>query len=205
MDPTTPTIELWFDFASNYSYLAVMRIEALADAAGVRVEWKPFLLGPIFRSFGWSDSPFVLQKEKGEYTWKDMARQCAKYGIPWRMPSRFPRLSVLPARVMLAAGDAPWATPFAKRMMLANFRDDREIGEREPNERALLDLGLPAAEILERAGSEAVKSALREQTEVARRRRVFGAPTFFVRGEMYWGNDRLEDALGDARAGRPPR
>jgi 2-hydroxychromene-2-carboxylate isomerase len=123
------------------------------------------------------------------------------------MPSRFPRASVLPLRIMLVAGEAAWAAAFAKAIMLANFRDDRDIGARDENERALLDLGLPATEVLERATAEATKAALRAQTEAARLRRVFGAPTFFVRGEMYWGNDRLEDALQaaqDARLSPPP-
>src|SRR5262245_52395838 len=62
-------IELWFEFGSNYSYLSVMRIEEAASAHGVRVVWRPFLLGPIFKSFGWETSPFVAQKEKGAYVW----------------------------------------------------------------------------------------------------------------------------------------
>ena len=69
-----PQIEFWFEFGRNYSYLSVMRIEDLASKYGVRVSWQPFLLGPIFQSFGWNNSPFVLQKEKGEYVWKDMTR-----------------------------------------------------------------------------------------------------------------------------------
>jgi 2-hydroxychromene-2-carboxylate isomerase len=80
-------IEFWFEFGSTYSYLSVMRIEDLAARCGIRVNWQPFLLGPIFQSFGWNTSPFVVQKEKGEYVQKDMARQCRKYGIPWKMPT----------------------------------------------------------------------------------------------------------------------
>lgn len=81
------TIEFWFDLGSNYSYLTAMRIEDLAGSLGVDVVWKPFLLGPIFQSFGWDSSPFVLQKQKGEYTWKDMERQAHKHGIAWNKPS----------------------------------------------------------------------------------------------------------------------
>src|ERR1700761_7159307 len=74
-----PPIEFWFEFGSNYSYLSAMRIESAAAARGVRVLWKPFLLGPIFKQLGWDTSPFVLQKEKGAYAFKDMERQCRKY------------------------------------------------------------------------------------------------------------------------------
>ena len=91
-----PSIEFWFEFGSNYSYLSAMRIEEAAAQCGVVVRWRPFLLGPIFQSFGWSSSPFVLQKAKGAYVWKDMERQCDKYGIPWQMPSVFPRPATLP-------------------------------------------------------------------------------------------------------------
>ncbi|MDM5181206.1 DsbA family protein, partial [Massilia sp. DJPM01] len=78
MPDNDPQLAFWFDFGSNYSYLSTMRIEALAAAQGVRVLWKPFLLGPVFKSFGWNTSPFVLQKEKGAYVWRDMQRQCDK-------------------------------------------------------------------------------------------------------------------------------
>lgn len=199
-DVAAPVIDFWFEFGSNYSYLSVMRIEALAEAYGVRIRWQPFLLGPIFQSFGWSTSPFVLQKEKGEYVWKDMARQCRKYGIPWRVPTQFPRLGVLPLRVVLAGASQPWIGAFAKRVMLLNFSLDRDINSRENIASILTDLEQPAEELLGKAQSEPIKALLRQQTEMAKARKIFGAPTFFANGEMYWGNDRLEDALESARA-----
>jgi 2-hydroxychromene-2-carboxylate isomerase len=188
-------IEFWFEFGSNYSYLSVMRIEELAAKYGVRVNWQPFLLGPIFQSFGWNDSPFVLQKQKGEYVWKDMARQCKKYGIPWKIPTQFPRLGVLPLRVMLVGSGQAWIGEFAKRVMLLNFYLDRDINSQNEIANILTDLGQPIAEVLAHAQSDPIKNRLREQTQTAKDRKVFGAPTFFVRGEMFWGNDRLEDAL----------
>lgn len=188
-------IEFWFDFGSTYSYLSVMRIEDLATKYDVQVSWQPFLLGPIFQSFGWNNSPFVLQKEKGDYAWKDMARQCEKYGIPWKMPTQFPRLGVLPLRVMLVGRGQAWIGEFAKLVMRLNFYLDRDINSPYEIGSILIDLGQPAAEILAQAQSDPVKSRLREQTQTARDRKVFGAPTFFVLGEMFWGNDRLDDAL----------
>jgi 2-hydroxychromene-2-carboxylate isomerase len=188
-------IEFWLDFGSNYSYLSVMRIEDLAKKYNVEVSWQPFLLGPIFQSFGWNSSPFVLQKEKGEYMQKDMLRQCKKYGLPWKMPTQFPRLGVLPLRVMLVGAGRPWIGEFAKRVMLLNFHLDREINSKDEIGKILTDLGLPSAEIVSQAQSDAIKNRLREQTDTAKARKIFGAPTFFVRGEMFWGNDRLEDAF----------
>ncbi|APR96388.1 DSBA oxidoreductase [Pandoraea thiooxydans] len=190
-----PTLEFWFEFGSNYSYLSVMRIGDLARQRGVTVAWKPFLLGPIFQGFGWNSSPFVLQKEKGIYVWRDMARQCAKYGLPWKQPSQFPRRSVLPVRVALLGAETPWIEAYSQRMMQRNFVEDRDIDAPEAVSEVLADLGLPAQDLLRAAQAEGNKQRLREQTDEARRRGIFGAPTFFVGSEMFWGNDRLDDAL----------
>ncbi len=188
-------IEFWFEFASNYSYLSVMRIEAAARRHGVRIAWKPFLLGPIFRALGFETSPFLLQKEKGAHMWQDMARQCHKYGLRWTKPTGFPRLSVLPARVALRGADEPWIGAFCRQVMELNFVHDEDINNAEQLAAILTKLDLPATDILEQAQTNAAKTKLREQTDEARRRGIFGAPTFFVGSEMFWGNDRLDDAL----------
>jgi len=197
---TGTNVEFWFEFASTYSYLSVMRIDGLTRASGLRIAWRPFLLGPIFRSFGWSTSPFLLQKEKGAYMWTDMERQCRKYGLPWRRPTEFPRRSVLPARVALLGVDQPWLLPFAQQVMLANFANDQDIASESVVRDVLERLGLPAEELLRAAQVDSNKARLRTATEEAQRRGVFGAPTFFVGEEMFWGNDRLEDALACAHA-----
>ena len=199
MRAAVPTVELWFDLASNYSYLTLMRIDALAERAGVSVRWEPFLLGPIFKELGWETSPFVLQKEKGAYVWKDMERQAAKYGLPWKKPARFPQNTVLPVRVALSGRDEPWVRPFCRALSRANFAEDQDISTVEAVTGTLESLGLPAAAILARAHSPEEKPRLRAQVQRAQSLGIFGAPTFFVDGEMYWGNDRLEDALQAAR------
>ena len=191
-------IEFWFEFGSNYSYLSVMRIEAAAARHDVKIAWKPFLLGPIFKSFGWDSSPFVLQKQKGEYVWKDMARQCRKYGLPWTRPTVFPRRALLPMRVSLIGAGQPWMGEYCRKIMLLNFAEDRDIDSLEAVGEVLLQLGLPAAAIINDAQAEQNKLRLREQTETAGSKGIFGAPTFFVGGEMFWGNDRLDDALAFA-------
>lgn len=188
-------LELWFEFGSTYSYLTVMRIEHLANSCGVRIAWRPFLLGPIFKDLGWQGSPFLEQKEKLAYMWRDLERQCMKYGLQWKRPTVFPRVVVLPLRVALAFANAPWIGDFCRVVMLQNFAQDRDIGTVESVERALNALGLPAADIMVQAQSEDNKLALRRQTERARALGIFGGPTFFVGNEMFWGNDRLEDAL----------
>lgn len=196
----TPSLEFWFEFGSNYSYLSVMRIEAAAARRQVAVHWKPFLLGPIFKSFGWDTSPFVLQEAKGRYVWQDMVRQCRKYGLPWTRPGRFPRSALHPSRVAVAFADAVWIGEFCRRVMLMNFAEDRDIDTPEAVAEVLLAMGLPARTILDEAASPAMKPRLRLQTEEAKARGIFGAPTFFVGEAMYWGNDRLDDAIEDAAA-----
>jgi 2-hydroxychromene-2-carboxylate isomerase len=197
-------MELWFDLASNYSYLTLMRIDPLAEQAGVSVRWEPFLLGPVFEAFGWKSSPFVLQKEKGAYVWKDMERQAAKYGLPWRKPARFPQNTVLPMRVALLGRDEGWMRPFCRAMARANFAEDRDVSRADTVLEVLGSLALPAAAILARAQSPEERPKLRAQVQRAQALGIFGAPTFLVDGEMYWGNDRLEDAIEAARGGAPP-
>jgi 2-hydroxychromene-2-carboxylate isomerase len=190
-------LEFWFDFASNYSYLSVMRIRQLAPDG---VAWRPFLLGPIFKEAGWDNSPFVLQKNKGDYVWQDMPRQCAKYGLPWRQPSAFPRNSLLAARIGVLCEDQPWMLDFCERVMLANFAEDRDIGSADCMSEILSALGQDADAILRSATSDDNKARLRARTEDAKARRIFGAPTFLLGDAMYWGNDRLDDALAASSA-----
>ena len=198
----SPIIEFWSEFASTYSYLSVMRIEHEARQHGVAVIWQPFLLGPIFRALGMENSPFVLQKDKGAYVWRDMARQCRKYGLRWTQPTAFPRPGVLPLRIALLGVDQPWIGSFCRRVMELNFVHDQDINRPDAMASILTDLGLPAAELLRQAAqSEPVKSQLRQQTDEARQRGIFGAPTFFVGSEIFWGNDRLDDALSLASRG----
>jgi 2-hydroxychromene-2-carboxylate isomerase len=191
----TPKIEIWFEFGSSYSYLSVMRIESEAQRRGVRIAWKPFLLGPVFQSVGFKENPLVEQKEKRAYVLRDMARQCRKYGLPWVDPNPFPRLGLYALRIALLGAGEPWIAAFCRRVMERNYGRGEDINQAESLAPILTELGLPASEILDQARAESTKILLREQTEEARARGIFGAPTFFVGTEMFWGNDRLDDAL----------
>jgi 2-hydroxychromene-2-carboxylate isomerase len=190
-----PTLEFWFEFASTYSYPAAARIEDVARQAGVAVAWRPFLLGPIFGRQGWNDSPFNIYPVKGRYMWRDLERICVRLGVPFRHPSQFPRNGLLAARVACDNAAEPWLPAFVRGVYRANFAEDRDIAERATVADVLTALGLPAAEVLERAQGAPAKERLREQTDEAIRRGVFGAPTFIVGDELFWGNDRLEDAV----------
>lgn len=198
----TKQIDFWFDFASTYSYLSASRIEPLAAAQGVTVNWRPFLLGPVFTAMGWNDSPFNIYPSKGRYMWRDMERLCKLYDIPLRKPSKFPRNGLRPARIICAHPNAPWLADFARAVFGAGFAQDRDIGERDVVARLLTDLGLDAERLIAEGESPEGKDLLRRQTEAAFTLDIFGAPTFIADGEMFWGNDRMEQALAWA-AGLP--
>ena len=185
-----PALQLWFEFASTYSYPAVQRIEALADGPGVGVEWKPFLLGPVFKNQGWNDSPFNLYPAKGRYMWRDLERLCAKYGLPFRRPSVFPRSSLLAARVACTAAAEPWCGDFVRAVFHANFADDRDIASVE----TVTAIRRPGRALVEAAAAPETKARLRA-AERAIALGIFGAPTAVVGDELFWGNDRLEDAV----------
>src|ERR1700758_577224 len=146
----TKEIEFWFDFASPYSHLSAQRIEGL----GATIRWRPFLLGPIFKNFGWDTSPFLLQKEKGAHMWVDMDRQCRKYGIGWTRPAVFPRNGVLASRVGLLLERSGRAGPFCREVFLRNFVQDRDIGDPAIVAEALAAAGESARIIEEATGEE---------------------------------------------------
>lgn len=188
-------IEFWFEFASTYSYPASMRIEALAASRGVRIAWRPFLLAPIFQQQGWNNSPFNIFPVKGQYMWRDMERICERASIPLRRPSVFPRNGLLAARVACANAEAAWLPSFVRSIYQANFAEDAEISDVDVVARCLSAVGQEAGAVLETAQTPDNKDKLKAQTAEAMERGIFGAPSFFVGRELFWGNDRIEEAL----------
>ena len=192
-------LEFWFDFASTYSYVAAMRIERLCAAAAVELVWRPFLLGPIFALQGWSDSHFNLNPRRGAYMWRDLERLTSKFDLPWRRPSQFPRSSTLAARVACHVAGEAWAGEYIRRIYRANFGEDREIGERAVVAQILGEFRPDADAILAEAEAPARRGLLRANTERAIELGIFGAPNCLVAGELFWGEEALDDALAWAR------
>jgi 2-hydroxychromene-2-carboxylate isomerase len=193
-------LEFWFEFASTYSYPAAARIEAAAQAAGVPLAWRPFLLGPIFRAHGWNDSPFNIYPTKGRYMWRDLERICNALELPLKRPSVFPRNGLLAARVACRFADETWCPSFVRAVYRANFADDRDISDPLVVSECLAAIGQDAPARLAEANTDASKQRLRAQNERALALGIFGAPTFAVGDELFWGNDRLESALAWWRA-----
>jgi 2-hydroxychromene-2-carboxylate isomerase len=190
-----PAVDFWYEFASAYSYPAAMRLEALAAARGVALNWRPFLLGPILAARGMADSPFNLDAAKGRYMWSDLQRVCARLRLPLRRPSLFPQNGLLAARAALALDDIS-RPQFSRAVYAAEFGDGAPIAERATIVAILEAMDLDAGEILKRAGSAPVKEKLRSETAVAEGLGIFGAPNLVTAdGEIFWGNDRLEEGI----------
>ena len=195
-------LQFWFEFASTYSYPAVMRIGKIAAARGVELEWRPFLLGPLFHAQqGMKDSPFNVVPVKGSYMWRDVERTCEKHGLPFKRPARFPQNGLVAARITLSLPQE--ARPnFVKAVYQASFVHDRDIADPQILHAAARRAGLDPLETLSAMTSEPVKEQLREETAIAAGLGIFGAPSFVTEdGELFWGNDRIEDALDWATRG----
>lgn len=198
----TRTLDFWFDFASTYSYLSAVRIEAVAGAHGVSVRWRPFLLGPIFHAQGWTTSPFNLYKAKGDYMVRDIQRIAGERGLTFQLPDPFPQNSLSAARVATAIGEQDRRAAFCKALYLAEFAHKKPIDDAAVLGACLSEAGVDAAATLHAARSDAVKLALRTETEEAQRRGIFGAPTFTTPdGDLFWGDDRLDMAARWAARG----
>jgi 2-hydroxychromene-2-carboxylate isomerase len=196
------SIDFWYEFASTYSYPTAIRIEQLAETEGVTVRWRPFLLGPIFQAFGWNDSPFNIYEAKGRYMWRDLARVCEADGLPLKLPPvRFPQNGLKAARLALVGEPAGWTPAFTRAVFAANYAEQKDISD-EATLGAILDgLGIDADSALAASNALGNKGALKAQTDEAQARGLFGAPSFTVGDELFWGNDRLEAALAWAKRG----
>src|SRR5215468_8423120 len=183
-----PTVDFWFEFASTYSYPAAMRISPLAEAAGVAVRWRPFMLGPIFRAQGWTTSPFNLFPAKGRNMWRDLERTCDTLGLPLVRPTIFPQNTLLAARIALVGLAEAWGEDYCRAIYRAEFGEGQEIEKNEAIAGVLASLGLNAGSVMDRAQSNDIKSQLRIHTEDAERLGVFGSPSFVTAdGELFWG------------------
>lgn len=199
-------IEFWYEFGSTYSYPAAMRVERLAEAAGVTVEWRPFLLGPLLHDQqGLNDSPFNAFPVKGDYMWRDLQRVCDQEGLALVHPSQFPRNGLLAARVAICGLDEGWTPAFSRAVYQANFVDDQDISKAEVLAPLIASVGAGPEAVLAAANTDPIKTRLKDHVRQARERGLFGAPSFITAdGELFWGNDRLETALDWAVRHRNP-
>lgn len=188
-------LEFWFDFGSTYSYPALMRLESLALENQLNIHWRPFLLGAIFNDQGLNDSPFNKIPDKGQYMWRDMERICEELEIPFQKPTVFPRNGLLAARIVSLYEYEAWVGDFIKLVFRENFECDSDISSIDIISECLSALGQDAKKTIDSANAQHSKDKLFEQTERAKQKKIFGAPTLMVGDEIFWGNDRLESAI----------
>jgi 2-hydroxychromene-2-carboxylate isomerase len=194
--------EFWYEFASTYSYPAALRVGALAEERGVSLAWRPFLLGPIFAAQGWGDSPFNIYPAKGAYMWRDLGRTCEAMGVPFKRPAPFPQPSLLAARLALALQGEERAD-FSRRVYMAEFGQGASIADRAVLASLLAECGVDPATTFERAESDANKTLLKAECARAAEIGIIGAPSIVGGdGEVFWGNDRLEQGLDWAARAR---
>jgi 2-hydroxychromene-2-carboxylate isomerase len=176
-----------------------MRVEEIAWSHGRALQWRPFLLGAIFKQQGWNDSPFNIYPIKGRYMWRDLERLCAGLRLPFRKPSQFPRNGLLAARMACVSEKNEWLPEFVRKVFAANFAQDLDIAEPTVLLDCLNGLAKEPTVVLAAASGNQAKSRLHRNTTRAIELGIFGAPTFVVGNELFWGNDRLEAALAWSR------
>lgn len=189
---TNPTpIEFWFDFSSPYSYLASEKIDDLAARFKRRVQWRPMMLGAAFKATG--SQPLLSVPLKGEYSRHDLERSARYLNVPYRLPSRFPAITLTAARAYywLHSQDCEQARRFAQAVFRAYWVHDRDIEQIEVVAALAMSLNIDATALTNAVQQQEWKDKLRFETEGVVARGMFGAPFFFIDNEPFWGVDRL--------------
>lgn len=191
MSPSGRRVELWYDVVCPYAYLASTQIDRVAEEAGAAVDWRPFLLGGVLQAVGTSDDAMrQMSRPRLHHNWLDMHRWAEWFDVPLEMPAAHPRRTVLAMRTVLAAGEQG-RVAVSRALFDAYWARGEDVADADVVARALDRGGLDGSSLVRRASDPAIKQELRDRTDEAIRRGVFGAPTMFVGDRMFWGQDRL--------------
>lgn len=192
-------IEFFFDVGSPTSYLAYTQLPKLGRETKSRIAFRPMLLGAVFQATG-NASPMMVPA-KGRYMLEDITRAAKKFNVPFVMNKHFPINTLQLMRGALAAGEDGWLMQYCNVVFSGIWVQNLNMGDPDVVMRALTDGGLNAAEIFKKAQQTWIKEKLKANSDEAVARGVFGAPTFFVRDQMFFGQDRLADVAEAARVG----
>jgi 2-hydroxychromene-2-carboxylate isomerase len=195
-------MDFWFSIGSTYSYLSVMRLEAVSEATGVAFRWRPFNVRAIMREM--DNIPFANKPIKAAYMWRDVERRAAMYGLYPKLPAPYPLKELeLANRVAILAADEGWVDTYARATYRRWFEHGEPAGS-EPNlSRSIEECGQGPARVIELANEPKAIDGLEAATNEARGLGIFGSPSFEVNGELFWGDDRLDDAIAWARNKAP--
>ncbi len=193
-------IDFWFTMGSTYTYLTVMRLPEVERTSGIRFRWRPFHLLTILQEM--KHVPFADKPAKATYMWRDIERRAGMYGIPIRLPVPYPvRDSLAANRVALLGLNEGWGADFIRAAYRRWFQLGQENGS-EPNlSESLMEIGQDPRRVLPIARSDDVARLVEAETVAARDLGIFGSPTFAVGRELFWGDDRLDDAISWYRHG----
>lgn len=189
------SLEFWVGYGSTYSYLSVMRIDAAARRQGIDVLWKPFNIRTLMIEKGLPTGPFVPRPDKLAYMWRDLERRAQRRGLAYARPPRYPVDSQATVRVAYLAAQEGWCSEFSRQVFHWNFVEGKAIGEPGNLEAALDELDRDPTSVIRRAHERDIEEGLATQTQTAIDIGIFGAPTFRAGNELFWGDDRLEDAM----------
>ena len=186
-------IEFYFDFSSPYGYLAAERIDAIAARHGREVTWWPYLMGVAMKVTG--SSPVVNRPMLGAYSRHDMARSARRLKVPFSFPEPFPIATIAACRAVywMERTDAKEAKPLAKALYRAYFVDGRNISEADVVADVAAESGADRDAVLAGIQDPVVKDRLKEVTNDAVERGIFGSPFFMVGDEPFWGHDRMDE------------
>lgn len=195
-------IDFWFSIGSTYTYLTVMRLDGIQRQAGIAFDWKPFSVRALMQEM--DNIPFVGKPAKERYMWRDVQRRAEGYGFPVNFPIEYPLKHFdLANRVAVVAKREGWCAEYVNAAYRLWFRERSPAGSESNLSASLRQVGHSPTRVLELANSESIKNAYEDATRQAQSLGIFGSPTFVVDGrELFWGDDRLEDAVGWAL--RPP-
>lgn len=197
----SPTVEFFYDYGSPYSYLANTRLPALAERTGAEIVYRPMLLGGVFKATGNASPMAGPVAAKQAYGRLELERWVEYLGVPFQRNPHFPINTLQLMRMGVAAQRSGLFEPFHAAVYPAFWAAGRNLGEAEVVQEVLSRAGLDAARLLELAQQPEIKDELKRTTEEAVERGVFGAPSFFVGRELFFGNDRLEFVERALRAG----
>jgi 2-hydroxychromene-2-carboxylate isomerase len=200
----TSEIDFWFTMGSTYTYLTVMRLREVESSTGISFQWRPFHLLTILQEM--KHVPFADKPAKATYMWRDIERRAEMYGIPLRVPAPYPaKHSIVANRIAILGLEEGWGTDFIRAAYRHWFQDGQETGSQPNISESLKEIGQDPDRVRDRANSERIARKLETETEHARRLGIFGSPTFSVGRELFWGDDRLEDAVSWYKFGSLPK
>ncbi len=190
------SIEFWVSIGSTYSYLSVSRIKKLSEQHKFNILWQPFSVRKLMMEM--NNIPFTPpeKKSKSDYMWRDIERRAINYGLNAKLPVPYPLKEFdLANKLAVLALNEGWIEKYITKTYKLWFEEGVEAGSDQSINKCLTEIGLNVSEILNKAGSNEIREKYILQTDIARKKGIFGSPTFVVENEIFWGDDRLEDAI----------